>query len=286
MKKQMLTVTTLCLFYVPASADTNALIEVKLFKDWVIKGECDFGNLAIKNTGTEPILLFKNPVDFEGGQLLTRPLPRNPYADRSQENHYQVIQEDGEFFNLLSEETHVYEGRKFHLGDYRYVFSDEMRFTVSIYLGKGFWLDSEPLTVKGVIPDSEEDVAIIKHNELARQGKSDGSPRKLVLVTYKNERWLYVKSLPISQIPNSGGAYYPVCPVSLTNKIRVESYDDALLFKILDGENSMIFHMTKSILTEGPDENNVLGKWTRERKQRAEADNAEVRRKKAEAQAQ
>ena len=30
------------------------------------------------------------------------------------------------------------------------------------------------------------------------------------------------------------------------------------------------------------DENNVFGKWTRERKQRAEADNAEVRRKKAE----
>jgi len=48
----------------------------------------------------------------------------------------------------------------------------------------------------------------------------------------------------------------------------------------------MIYHLIKSVLTEGPDENNVLGKWTRERKQKAEADNAEVRRKKAEAQAQ
>ena len=62
--------------------------------------------------------------------------------------------------------------------------------------------------------------------------------------------------------------------------------DDATLFKIWDGDKSMIYHLIKSVLTEGPDENNVLGKWTRERKQKAEADNAEVRRKKAEAQAQ
>jgi hypothetical protein len=45
----------------------------------------------------------------------------------------------------------------------------------------------------------------------------------------------------------------------------------------------MIYDMYKSVIVEGPDENNVLGKWTRERKQKAEADNAEVRRKKQEA---
>jgi hypothetical protein len=45
----------------------------------------------------------------------------------------------------------------------------------------------------------------------------------------------------------------------------------------------MIYRDGQSIILEGPDENNVFGKWTRERKQKAEADNAEVRRKKQEA---
>ena len=258
-------------------AETNALIEVELFKDWVIKGEMNFGNLAIKNTGSDPILLAKDPVYFEIGQLLSRPLPRDPYADRSQENHYQVIRVDGEFFNLLPGETHVYEGRKFYLGDYRRVFSDEIHFTVSIYLGKGFWLDSEPLTVKGVVPDSEEQLATIANINLLKRGKNVNDMWHLVAVTYKNERWLYKKS-------TTSGTYNLVCPLSLTNKIRVDALDGEALFRIRDGDKTMMFDMYKSVLIEGPDENDVLGKWTRERKQRAEADNAEVRRKKAEAQ--
>jgi len=285
MKKLMLTTMTLCLLHVSVSAETKALIEVELFKNWVIKGERNFGNLAIKNTGTEPIALAKNPAFFEIGQLLSRPLPRDPYADRSQENHYQVIQADGEFFKLLPEETHVYEGRKFPFGDYRYIFSDQMRFTISVYLGKGVWLDSEPLTVKGVIPDSEEYLATANNKKLTRQGDNFHDTWELVAVTYNNERWLY-KVTPNRLVRNANVLYSPVCPLSLTNKIRVESYDDEGQFKIWDGDRFMIFHMTKSMLTEGPDENNVLGKWTRERKQKAEADNAEVRRKKAEAQAQ
>ena len=55
------------------------------------------------------------------------------------------------------------------------------------------------------------------------------------------------------------------------------------LYKIWDGEKSMIYQDGVCMLLEGPDENDVFGKWTRKRKQRAEADNAEVRRKKAEA---
>jgi len=264
MKKMMLT-AMFGLFQMSAFAETNALIEVKLFKDWVIKGERDFGNVAIKNTGSDSIALAKDPVYFEIGQLTARPLPRDIYADRTQEEHYKVIRWDGEFFNLLPGETHVYEGRTFHLGDYRYVFADEMRFTVSIYLGKGFWLDSEPLTVAGIVPDSEEKVATITD--------ANGS-RDLVAITYKNERWLYTKL---------GDLYFSVCPLSRTNKIRAEPHDGKRLHKVWDGEKSMIYLLGQSMLLEGPDENDVFGKWTRERKQRAEADNAEARRKKAEA---
>ncbi|MCL1921764.1 MAG: hypothetical protein FWG50_11960 [Kiritimatiellaeota bacterium] len=271
MKKMMIMTAVLCSLHTSVFADTNALIEVKLFKDWVIKGECDFGNLAIKNTGTDSIHLAKDPVYFEIGQLKARPLPRDPYADRAQEEHYKVIRWDGEFFNLLPEETHVYEGRKFHLGDYnQYIFSEEMRFTVSVYLGKGFWLDSEPLTVNGVVPDSEEHLGTI-----------DSDMWKLITVTYQNERWLY-KTIPSRPIREGKDLCFPICPLSLTNKIRIEPYDNKVLFKIWDGDKTMIYDMYKSILIEGPDENNVLGKWTRERKQKAEADNAEVRRKKAE----
>ena len=271
MKKMMLAATALGLLHAPISADTNALIEVEMFKDWVIKGEMNFGNLAIKNTGTDSILLAKDPVYFQIGQLKARPLPRDFYADRAQEEHYKVMQWDGEFFNLLPDETHVYEGRKFYLGDYnQYVFSNKMQFTVSVYLGKGFWLDSEPLTVNGVVPDSEVYLATVNNKK-----RNSNWLSKLVVVTYKNERWLYQKS-------NTSNIYWLVCPLSLTNKIRVENYDDEEQFRIWDGDKPMIFHLTKSVLTEGPDENDVLGKWTRERKQRAEADNAEVRRKKAE----
>ena len=45
----------------------------------------------------------------------------------------------------------------------------------------------------------------------------------------------------------------------------------------------MIYDMYKNVLTEGSDENNVLGKWTREWKRKAETENAAVRRKKEEA---
>jgi len=269
-------------------AETNALIEVKLFKDWVIKGECNFGNLAIKNTGTAPIRLAKTAFDFEGAQLYTRSSPvRNSERSGSiYEEDYQLIlmfDGDDKLFSLLPEETHVYEGRKFLLPQ-RSPFSEEMRYIVSIYLGKGFWLDSEPLTVNGVVADTEEDLATVTHNTFARERRDGLYPKKLVAITYKNERWLYSKPLPIPQLPGTGGAYYPVCPLSLKDKIRIDPHDDKTLFKIWDGDKSMIYDFAKSVIVEGPDENNVLGKWTRERKQKADADNAEVRRKKAEQQ--
>ena len=262
-----------------ASAETNVVIEVKLFKDWVIKWECGFGNLAIKNTGTDPIRLVKDAGYFAISQLYARSLPdkRAEYRESEIESSYQMLFfEEAEFFNLLPEETHVYEGRKFLLPVLT-PFSETMPFIVSIYLGNGFWLDSEPLTVKGVVPDSEEYVATVGDGDF---------PRHLVTITYKNERWLYVKTLPNERLRSAGGAYYSICPLSLTNKIRIEPHDGKRLYKIWDGDKSMIYLLGQSILTEGPDENNVLGKWTRERKQKAEADNAEVRRKKAEAQAQ
>jgi len=250
------------------SAETNALIEVKLFKAWVIKGEHLSGNfnLAIQNTGTDPIRLAKHPVNFEVGQLVIRPLPHNPRDDLKQEEEYQMIALDGDaFFSLPPGETHVYVWRKFYL-DRQTPFSKEMNFTVSIYLGKGFWLNSEPLTVQGIIPDAVEQLASIKDNTKNIQA----APRKLSAVTYKNERWLY------------SNGYFPICPLSPTNKIRIEPHDDVSLFKIWDGDKSMIYDMNQFILTEAPDENDVFGKWTRERKQKAEVDNAEVRRKKAE----
>ena len=263
-----------------SSAETNALVEVKLFKDWVIAGELNFGNLAIKNTGASTILLARDSTDFEMGQLCL--VKERAICD----DLYQEICRHGDgFFNLLPEETHVYEGRKFYLTQ-RSSFAKEIRFTVSVYLGNGFWLDSEPLIVKGVVPDSEEQLATIANVKLLKQGKNFNDMWHLVAVTYKNERWLYKKSIPNPALRTTEVLYFPVCPLSLTNKIRVDALDGEALYRIRDGDKPMMFDMYKSVLTEGPDENNVLGKWTRERKQRAEADNAEVRRKKAEAQAQ
>jgi hypothetical protein len=269
MKKMILT-TMFGLFQMSVFAETNALIEVKFFKDWAIKGEIislNF-NLAIKNTGTDPIRLFKRPADFEIGQLVIRPLPRNPNtADENERQEFEygmAMSNKGDWFELLPGETHVYEGRKLFT-PLQVPFAEEMRFTVSVYLRKGVWLDSEPLMLKGVVPDSEEHIATI----------TDGvNPYQydLVAVTYKNERWLYSKS----------SSYFQVCPISLTNKIRVEPHDGKRLHKIWDGDKSMIYEFGLVLLTEGPDENNVFGKWTRERKQKAEADNAEVRRRKAE----
>jgi len=272
MKKMNVIIATLTGVAPLLFAETNALIEVKLFKDWVIKGEEIGGNinLAIRNTGTVPIRLAKHPVNFDIGQLVIRPLPRNPDSydeTKRQDFEYQMAVRNGldGFFDLPPGEAHVYEDRKFLK---HFPFSEEMQFTVSVYLRKGVWLDSEPMTLKGVVPDSEEHVATIS---------TVNGPHDLVAVTYKNERWLYSK----------GGAYYfSICPISLTDKIRVEPHDGKSLHKIWDGDKSMIYRLGQSILTEGPDENDVFGKWTRERKQRAEADNAEVRRKKAEAQAQ
>ncbi|MCL2104421.1 MAG: hypothetical protein FWH21_05110 [Kiritimatiellaeota bacterium] len=266
-------------------AETNALIEVKLFKDWEIKGERGFGNLTIKNTGTAPILLAKDASIFDGFQLHARSFPakRAEYREDEIESDYRILRsmEEFEFFSLLPGETHVYEGRKFYLST-RSAFSEEMRFIVSIYLGNGFWLDSEPLVVKGVVAASEEYLATVLGktvgSELASEKRSGFNIWDMVAVTYKNERWLYKKST------DSPHSYYPICPLSLTNKIRIEEHEGENLFKIWDGDNSMILHFTKSMLLEGPDENDVLGKWTRERKQQAEADNAKVRRKKQEAQ--
>ena len=258
----------LCLFNSSVFAETNAVIEVKLFKDWIIKGEVNCGNfnLAIKNTGTDPILLATTPFHFEIGQLATRPFPHipNEASERKQEQEYQmIVPNDGEFFSLLPEETHVYEGRKFYLPQ-RLFFSEEIRFTVSIYLGKGFWLDSDPVTLNGVVPASEEKVATLTDVN----GSCD-----LVTVTYKNQRWLYSKT--------PKGSYFEICPVSPASKIRVEPHEGKGLYKLWDGDKPMVYWDRQSIIIEGPDENDVLGKWTRERKRKADADNAEVRRRKA-----
>jgi hypothetical protein len=227
MKRIMQLTLTTCLFNVSVYAGTNALIEVKLFKNWVIDGEVNFGNLSIKNTGIAPLLLAKNSVDFEGGQLDTRSLDYKYNEDdkRMQQMQYEEIILDGDgFFSLFPGETHIYDGRKFYLRQ-RTSFSEEMRFTVSVYLGKGVWLDSEPVTYNGVVLDSEERLTKISNNKLLRQGKNLDDVWDLVAVAYKNERWLYKKS-PRANL------CFPVCPLSLTNKIRVEPHNDEALFKI------------------------------------------------------
>ena len=137
-----------------------------------------------------------------------------------------------------------------------------------MYFNNGFWLDSAPLTFNKVTPNSEDFLTTIN------DGRNLHSNWDLVTITYKSERWLYTKR---------GGLYFSVCPLSLTNKIRVEAHDGGRFHKIWDGDKSMIYQMGTGMLLESPDENNVFGKWTRERKQKAEADNAEVRRKQAEA---
>jgi len=271
MKKRYTIITMLVGIAPLLFAGTNATIEVKLFKTWGIAGE-EFSynlDLAIKNTGTDPILLAKNPVYFEAWQLAMRPLPHKPDIEENekhnQDDRVTIGGGTDYFFELPVGETHVYEGRRLFLVE-QMPFSETMHFTISVYLGKGFWLDSEPMTFKGVVPDSEEHIATLTD--------ANGS-RDLVAVTYKNERWLYTKST----------TYWPVCPISLTNTIRVEPHEGkGRLYKIWDGDKSMIYQDGTCILLEGPDENNVFGKWTRERKQKAEADNAEVRRKKAEEQ--
>ena len=261
------------LFQQFAFAETNALIEVKLFKTWVIPDELAFVNLSIKNTGTTPILLFEDAADFSAGQLATRRLGKFSYigGDRTS-GSYSMLAWDHPFFKLPSGETHVYVGRKFLLYP---PFSRE-QFVVSVYLNNGFWLNSEPMTVNDVTPDSEEKLATIN------DGRNLDKPSDLVAVTYKNERWLYIRINPNSRYPGSIGNCVPICPISLTNKIRIEPHDGKRLHKIWDGDKSMIYEMGSSLILEGPDENDVFGKWTRERKQQAEADNAEVRRKKAE----
>ena len=252
------------------------MIEVKLFKTWIIPRESSaFGNLAIKNTGTAPILLAKDVINFEIAQLDTHLANSTSQSkqDPTRDTDFKMyVLDDHQSFELQSGETHVYEGRKLYFDPPW----SEKPFVVSIYQGKGFWLDSEPLNVSRVTPDSEEFLADIN------DGLNFPSIWTLVTVTYKNERWLYKKSLPRER--NSGGNYYAVCPLSFTNKIRVEPHQGHGIYKIWDGENPMIFDIKKSMLLEGPDEHNVWGKWTRERKQQAEADNAEVRRKKQEAQ--
>ena len=250
-------------------ADTNALIEVKLFKTWVIAGE-EFEhnfNLTITNTGSDPIKLFKDAYDFSMGQLCMRPLPRNPdtaQENERQEREYGMVRKD-KLFELPPGETHVYEGRKFFITEPALDFSAEMRFTASVYLRNGVWLDSGPVTLYGVTPDAEKKVGTVGDANF---------PCDLVAVTYRNERWLYSKS---------DGGYFEICPVSLTGRIRAEPHEGkGRLYKIWDGDKSMIYQHGWSILLEGPDENDVLGKWTRERKRKADADNAEVRRKRGE----
>lgn len=258
-------------------AETNALVEVKLFKTWVIESEWGYGNLTLENTGTEPLLLAKTAEDFNIGQLSTRSLDNKvcgPAGGGSYDGAYKEIELSGDGFERLPVgETKVYEGRKFLL-PVRAPFSEVMRYKVSVYFGNGVFVDSAPLTVNGVVPDSEEFVATIGHNKFIREGKRKGFGWKILAISYRNEKWLYKTSV-------AGGGYYPICPVSLKNKVRVEPYDDALLFKIWDGDKSMLFHMDKGMIVEGPEENDVLGKWTREKKKEVKSRNAEVRRKNA-----
>ena len=261
MKKMMLT-AMLGLLQMSVFAETNALIEVKLFKTWVIPGEHNFCSMSIKNTGTTPIRLAKRA----GGQIAPRLLSDKSNAEfnSAREEIYQTI---ADFFELPPEETHMYDGLKIGLP----VLSPEDNFFLSVYLGKGFWLDSESVSLTMVTPDSEEHLVAIT------DWQSTNFVHNLFTVTYKGERWLY-KWSSLSQRARC----WPICPLSLTNKIRVEPHDGKGLFKIWDGDGSMTYGIREGRLLEGPDENDVFGKWTRERKQQAEADNAEVRRKKAE----
>ena len=252
-------------------AETNAMIEVKLFKEWIIRNENSFSAIAIKNTGTEPLLLAKDTFEFYVSQLSTRSLDNKLGQPTGGVTSYDEAYEDIELWSeygfeaLPVGETRAFDGQKFLLPA-RAPFAETMRYKVWVYLGKGFWLDSEPLTVHGVVPDVVEQLPTVKDNTRNLQD----APRELAAVTYKNERWLYYAK------------YYPVCPLSLTGKIRVEPHDGAGLFKIWDGDKPMIFDMFRGgVIVEGPDENDVLGKWTRERKRKADADNAEVRRRKA-----
>ena len=276
MKKRCVMIVLFVGFTTLLFAETNALIEVELFKTWVIRGEWGVGNLVIQNTGTVPLPLAKTAEDFDIGQLSTRSLDNKvcgPAGGGSYDGAYREIGLYGDGFTMLPvDEKKVYDGRKFLLPA-RAPFAETMTFKVSVYLGSGIFVDSPPLTVNGVVPDFEEYVATIGHNRFIREGKRKGPEWKLIAISYKSERWLYKTSL-------TGGGYYPICPVSLKNKIRVEPYDDALLFKIWDGDKSMIFHMNKSMIMEGPDENDVLGKWTRDKKKEVQAHNDEVRRKK------
>ena len=246
MKKNVLAFVMSVVNILPTLAETNALIEVKTFKDWVIKGEYTFGGFAFKNTGTDPFSLAKKPLDFEMYQMM----PSKSEDIRSLDGGLRRIEQrsDG-FLCILPGETHVYEGRTFLL-DTKHIFSEgEIRFVKPIYFGNGVWIDTKPVTFNGIVPDSEEHIATITD--------VNGS-WNLVAVTYKNERWLYSKST----------IYWSVCPLSLTNKIRVEPHDDKRLYKIWDGDKSMIYQDGTCMLLEGPDENDVFGKWTRERNRR------------------
>ncbi|MCL2105159.1 MAG: hypothetical protein FWH21_08955 [Kiritimatiellaeota bacterium] len=260
MKKRYTIITMLAGIAPLLFADTNALIEVKVFKDWIIDGECNFGNFVIKNTGTDPLPLAKRALDFESGQLTIFASEHESLQER--EGWFKGM--GGGLFLLPSEETHVYEGRTFFIENR----DGKLYFKMPVYFGNGVWIDSEPVTFNRVVPDSVEPVVTLTDIN----GSHD-----LFAVTYKSERWLYKKSV-------TSNNRYPVCPLSLTNKIRVEPHDGTRLYKIWDGDKSMILQKGTSLILEGPDENNVFGKWTRERKQQAEADNAEVRRKKQEAQ--
>ncbi len=65
MKNAIMIVLFTCI--APLLLAETTLIEVKLFKTWVVKGERNFGNLMIQNTGTEPFLLAKTADDFDIG---------------------------------------------------------------------------------------------------------------------------------------------------------------------------------------------------------------------------
>ena len=260
MKKMNTTIAMLIGISPLLLAETNALIEVKVFKDWVIRGEYTQGGFVFKNTGTHPLSLAKKATDFDLYQLMQY----KSEDTKANEGSFRVIEQRGGFYFLPPGETHIYEGRNFYL-DNEHLFSvGNVRFTIPIYFGNGVWIDTEPVVLNGVVPDSEEHITTLTD--------FNGS-RDFVTVTYKNERWLYAKY---------SRSCFPVCPIS-QGKIRVEPYDGKRLYKIWDGDKSMIYQDGTGLILEGSDEHNVLGKWTRERKQKAEADNAEVRRKKAEA---
>jgi len=72
-------------------AEINASIEVKIFKDWVIKGEDNLCCFVFKNTGTDPLPLARKVADFEGYQLM---LSKNEH-EKARQGRFNSVEQRG-----------------------------------------------------------------------------------------------------------------------------------------------------------------------------------------------